>query len=113
MSEEKFVIRGLLRHYWKKGFSAKASAEEICAVEGDNPTNRKQWVQQGQAAQAQVRQDRFGKKIMLCVWWNYEGILHFELVPEGRAINAELYCEQLHRVYRVLKVKYPALISRN
>lgn len=238
MSEEKFVIRGLLRHYWKKGFSAKASAEEICAVEGEsvvhrntaafwfrrfnsgntsledeprsgrpsvvddpvllesvgrnphvttrglaeemgvsnatisrhleklgvqnvrsrsaphdlsasqaqtrvdickkllenpndhrfykriitsdekwiflkNPTNRKQWVQQGQAAQAEVRQDRFGKKIMLCVWWNYEGILHFELVPEGRAINAELYCEQLDRVYEVLKVKYPALINRN
>ena len=40
MSEEKFVIRGLLRHYWKKGFSAKASAEEICAVEGESVVHR-------------------------------------------------------------------------
>jgi len=49
---------------------------------------------------------------MLCVWWNFEGIVHFELVPNGRAINAELYCQQLERVYDKLKEVYPTLVSR-
>ena len=49
---------------------------------------------------------------MLCVWWNFEGVVHFELVQNGQAINAELYCQQLDRVYEKLKEKYPALINR-
>ncbi|CAF1691162.1 unnamed protein product [Adineta ricciae] len=46
---------------------------------------------------------------MLCVGWNFEGVLHFELVPDGRTVNAELYCQQLDRVYDKLKEKYPTL----
>ncbi len=49
---------------------------------------------------------------MLCVWWNVDGVVHFELVPDGRAVNAELYSEQLERVYNVLKQRYPTLIRR-
>ena len=49
---------------------------------------------------------------MICVWWNFEGVLHFELVPNGRAMNAKLYCQQLDRVYDKLAEKYPRLVSR-
>ena len=48
---------------------------------------------------------------MLCVWWNFDEIVHFELVPNGRAISAELYCQQLERVYEKLKQKYRGLIN--
>src|SRR5690349_10197479 len=37
---------------------------------------------------------------------------HFELVLNGHAINAELYCEQLDRVYDTLVEKYPSLVRR-
>ena len=39
--------------------------------------------------------------------------MRFELVPNGRAISAELYCQQLEPVYEKLKQKYPALINQN
>ena len=58
------------------------------------------------------RQDRFSKKVMICVWWNFEGVLHFEPVPNGRAVKAKLYCQQLDRVYDKLKEKYPTLVRR-
>ena len=77
-----------------------------------NHNRDKQWVQKGQETPSVPKQNRFGKKVMLCVWWNFEGVVHFELVPNGRAINAELYCQQLDRVYDKLKEKYPALINR-
>jgi hypothetical protein len=43
---------------------------------------------------------------MLSVWWNFEGVLHFEMVPEGRSVNADLYCQQLDRVYATIREKY-------
>jgi histone-lysine N-methyltransferase SETMAR len=58
------------------------------------------------------KQNRFAKKVMICAWRNFEGVLYFELIPDGRAINFNLYCEQLDRVYEKLKQKYLRLISR-
>ena len=36
--------------------------------------------------------------IMLCIWWNNEGVLYFELLPRGVAITADIYCQQLRRL---------------
>ena len=47
---------------------------------------------------------------MLCVWWNVEGVVHWELVPAGRAVNGELYVE---RVHEALRRHYPSMIRRN
>ena len=49
---------------------------------------------------------------MMCVWWNYHGVIHYELVPNGRAVNADLYSEQLERVHQVIRQLYPALVNR-
>ena len=76
-----------------------------------NHDQSKRWVQKGQTPPSVPKQNQFGK-IMICVWWNFEGILHFELVPNGRAINAEVYCEQFDRVYDALVEKYPSLVRR-
>ena len=44
-------------------------------------------------------QDRFALKVMLCVWWNSEGIInHTELIQNG-TVNAALYNDQMDRVY--------------
>ena len=77
-----------------------------------NHNRDKRWGPKGQATPSIPKHNRFGKKVMICVWWNFEGVVHFELVSNGRAINAELYCQQLDRVYDKLKEKYPALINR-
>ena len=59
-----------------------------------NRNRQKRWVPQGQNPPSVPRQDCLGKKVMICVWWNFEGVLHFELVPDGRAVNAELCLQQ-------------------
>ena len=33
----------------------------------------------------------FEPKVMLCVWWNLDCVIHWELVPNGRAIDVDLY----------------------
>jgi histone-lysine N-methyltransferase SETMAR len=77
-----------------------------------NRDRSKSWVPRDQNPPPVACQDRFGKKVMLCVWWNVDDVVHFELVPDGRAVNAELYSEQLERVYNVLRQRYPTFIRR-
>ena len=40
---------------------------------------------------------------MLCVWWNYQGVIHFELIPNGKSIESKLYSAQLDCMYGKLK----------
>jgi hypothetical protein len=34
-----------------------------------------------------AKRERFDKKALLCVWWNYKGLIYYELVPDGSKIN--------------------------
>ena len=50
---------------------------------------------------------------MLCVWWNFKGVIHWEFVPNGHAGDAALYSQQLERVHEIWRRRYPALVNRN
>ena len=49
---------------------------------------------------------------MFCVSWNFEGVIHWEFVPNGRAVDADLHSQQLERVHEILRRRYPALVHR-
>ena len=51
-------------------------------------------------------------KILLSVWWDMHGIIHFELLGMNQTITAEVYCQQLQRLKTALEQKRPALINR-
>ena len=50
---------------------------------------------------------------MLCVWWNSECVIRWEFVLNGRAVDADIYSQQLERVHENLSQRYPALTNRN
>lgn len=77
-----------------------------------NPDKGNQWLDHDQLAEVISKRDRFSKKAMLCVWWNYEGIIYFEVLPNNISVNAELYSTQLERMHAALSLKYPALVNR-
>jgi histone-lysine N-methyltransferase SETMAR len=56
----------------------------------NNPVLQKQWLDKGQLPVPVAKRERFEKKVLLCVWWNYEGLIYYELVPDGRSINAQV-----------------------
>ena len=31
----------------------------------------------------------------MCVWWDWKGVLYYELLPEKQMINSQKYCSQL------------------
>lgn len=77
-----------------------------------NVKRRHQWVDKDKAPQPLAKQGLHPRKIMLSLWWNFKGILHFELLPNNQTINSNFYCEQLDRLYQILMQKEPALINR-
>jgi hypothetical protein len=46
------------------------------------------------------------------VWWSKRGLVHFELLPKGQTVNADVYCAQLKRAGKELEKKQAALVNR-
>ena len=44
---------------------------------------------------------------MLCVWWDWEGIIHYELLERNQTVNAELYVQQMERLEMAVQEKRP------
>ena len=70
-----------------------------------NHTRKCQWLATGQAGIATPKNDLHPRKIMLSVWLGVRRITHWELLPNGCNITADLYCQQLDRVAVKLQEK--------
>ena len=49
-------------------------------------TGDKKWVtydnvKRGEAAQTVTKPGLTARKVLLCVWWDWQGIIHYELLP--------------------------------
>jgi len=73
----------------------------------EKPINRKQWLDPGQPSVSTPKPNIHGKKVMLCVWWDMKGILYYELLKPGEAINSERYGQQLRRLSAAIEEKRP------
>ena len=67
-----------------------------------NHTRRKQWLGTGQRGIETPKTELHPKKVMLSIWWNVRGIIHWELLPTGSTVTTNIYCQQLNRVQRKL-----------
>lgn len=47
-------------------------------------------------------------KFMLCVWWNWQGIVFYELLPSNQTINSDKYCLQLDNLKAAIDAKCTA-----
>ncbi|XP_018046256.1 PREDICTED: histone-lysine N-methyltransferase SETMAR-like [Atta colombica] len=52
------------------------------------------------------------KKVMLCVWWDWKGILYYELLPNNKTINSEKYCSQLDELKTAIEQKRPEIANQ-
>ena len=52
------------------------------------------------------------KKVRLCIWWDWKGVLYYELLPENQMINSNKYCSRLDQLKAALDEKRPELANR-
>ena len=50
---------------------------------------------------------RVKPKTMICVWWDWEDMVHWEKLERNATINKELYIAQLHHVNEAIQLKRP------
>ena len=47
------------------------------------------------------------QKIIILMWWNSEGVLYYEFLPQGVTITADFYCQQLRCYADAIQGKLP------
>ena len=78
----------------------------------NNIERKRSWSRPGEPAQTTSKAGIHQKKVLLSVWWDYKGIVYFELLPPNRTINSVVYIEQLTKLNNAVEEKRPELINR-
>ena len=66
----------------------------------------------GQAKWTTTKAGLHPKKVTLCIWWDWKGVLYYELLPENQTINFNKYCSQLDQLKATFDEMCPELVNR-
>jgi len=64
----------------------------------DNPKWKKSWVDPGQPSASTSKKNINGHKILLCIRWDQEGVLYYELLRPNETVTADRYQQKLCRL---------------
>ncbi|GFW47755.1 mariner Mos1 transposase [Trichonephila clavipes] len=54
--------------------------------------------ERGEAVQTVAKPELAVRKVLLCIWRDWKGIIYYELLPYGQTLNSDIYCQQLDRL---------------
>ncbi|GFW20740.1 mariner transposase [Trichonephila clavipes] len=104
MEVNKKKVRYFLQFFFDKGETASQAAEIVNGVYGADT--------RGEAAQTVAKPGLTARKILLCIWWDSEGIIYYELISYGQTLSSDICCQQLGRLKLVIDQKRPELANR-
>ncbi|QQP57247.1 Transposase [Caligus rogercresseyi] len=52
----------------------------------ENPKRNKSWVTLGEPSTSTPRPNRYGRKTMLCLWWDQKGEIYYKLLKPGETV---------------------------
>ena len=99
------ICKMLLENPLDKRFFQRIVAMDEKWIFMNNPHKKWEWLSTNESPVGRPKVDRFGKKFMISVFWNYNGILFFEILPDGQSINSDIYSAQLLRLHQILTKK--------
>lgn len=106
------ICESLLRWNEQDGFLKRIVTGDEKWVVYNNIKRTKSWCGPGESSQTIGKPDLHPQKVMLSVWWDYKGVVYFELLPRGQTIDSTKYCAQLNKLKRELQQKRPELVNR-
>ena len=113
MEKRKTVCEMLLLRHERKGFLHRVVTGDEKLIYFQNPKRKQSWVTPGQPSTSSARPDRFGKKTMLCVWWDQKGVVYYELLKPGETVNTDRYRQQMINLSHALIEKRPEWAHRH
>ncbi len=65
------------------------------------------WLRRNQCQPYKPVHDHYVRKVMLVVFWDAQGVVHHEFVPNGRGVNTDYYLEVMHTLrHSMLEKKF-------
>ncbi|GFW66562.1 transposase [Trichonephila clavipes] len=61
-------------------------------VSYDNVVRKRSWSKRGGAAQTVAKPGLMARNVLFGIWWDWKGIIYYELFSYGRMLNSGLYC---------------------
>lgn len=77
----------------------------------NNPKRKKSWVSPGEPSTSMPKRNIHGHKVLLCIWWDMQGVVYFELLKPGETVTGVRYTNQLDHLNDALMSKRPAVAS--
>ena len=78
----------------------------------NNVERKRLWDKRNEAPPTTPKAGLHPEKVMLCIWWDWKGVLYYELLPENQTINLNKYGSQLDQMKAALNEKCPELVNR-
>jgi len=94
----------------RKSFLHRIVTSDEKCIFFQNPKRKKSWIEPNHQ---HLPQDRFGRKTMLCIWWDQEGVIYYELLKPGKTVNTNRHHQQLIKLHRALREKRPYYRKRH
>jgi len=95
----KTICEMLLARYKRRSFLHWIVTGNEKWIYFENLKRKRSWVT--------ARPNRYGWKIMLCVWWDQKGVIYYELLKPGETVNTEHYRQQMINLNQALCEKRP------
>jgi len=112
-----FTCEQLLQRHKRKGFLHRIVTGDEKWIHYDNPKLKKYRAKRGESvpstSKSTSKRDIHGSKVLLCIWWDQEGVVYFELLKPGETITGDRYRLQLMRLSRALRDKRPEYEQRH
>lgn len=79
----------------------------------DNRKRCARWLDRDEACAHTPRPSLHPRKILITVWWNVTGVIHYSFLRTGMTITAEKYCQYIEEMHEKLKIIRPSLVNRH
>ena len=103
----------LLERHKKNSFLHRIITGDEKWIHYDNPKRKKAYVKPGQAGPSTPKPNIHAAKVMLCIWWDQLGPIHYELLESGETINGDKYRRQLMKLKQEIHKKRPSYANRH
>lgn len=101
------ICQSLLLRFERENFLTNLVTGDESWVFYKNVTRAAYWLPPGEEPPVQPRPETHGPKVMLCCWWDMQGMLYWELLAQGQTVTAEVYTRQLRQLAAAIQEKRP------
>lgn len=78
----------------------------------DTKEGSKEWLKKGATPPLKAKTSPMHRKIMMTAFWDEDGIIHIDFLPDGETINSDYYCRVLEDVHHHLRQRRRGKKSR-